>query len=159
MLRHGDAAPDFVLRDTHDEDVRLSSLGGRPLLVTFLPPGVPGSRGVMASFLQRADVYKQSDAHIVRVCLGEHDGVEADDFTTVIDAEGRVHDLYEAWRTTIFGRQPWAVRRCSYLIDADGIIRRVYSTVNVFRHARQVVKDLDRLAAQKAWGAKPGKQD
>ncbi len=157
MLRHGDAAPDFVLRDAQAADVRLSSLGGRPMLVTFLPPQVVGSSLAASSFSQRADAFAAADAVIVRVCLGQA-AEDQDGITTLVDAEGRVHDLYEAWRTTMFGRRSWAVRRCSYLIDSDGIIRRVYPRLNVFRHARQVLKDLDRLAAQRAWGKQPGKQ-
>ncbi len=47
-------------------------------------------------------------------------------FTLLSDPEGRVHDLYEAWLTNLLGRTSVAVRRCSYLIDRDGIIRKTY---------------------------------
>ena len=72
-------------------------------------------------------------------------------YTLLSDPEGRVHDLYDAWRTTLLGRSHFAVRRCTFVIDADGIIRAVHKTVNVFTHAKAVVKDLERLAAQKSW--------
>ena len=49
------------------------------------------------------------------------------------------------------------MRRCTYLIDGDGIIRKAYSRVNVLNHANQVVQDLARLDAQKQWGKKGAK--
>ncbi|HEX2066134.1 MAG TPA: peroxiredoxin, partial [Candidatus Thermoplasmatota archaeon] len=73
-------------------------------------------------------------------------------FLLLADPEGRVHDLYEAWRTTLFGRSSFGVRRCTFLIGPDGIIRKVYRRVRILGHARQVIGDLERLRAQEAWG-------
>ncbi|HEX2067041.1 MAG TPA: peroxiredoxin, partial [Candidatus Thermoplasmatota archaeon] len=37
MLRSGDAAPDFVLKDADGRDVRLSGFSGRPIVLYFYP--------------------------------------------------------------------------------------------------------------------------
>ena len=75
-------------------------------------------------------------------------------FHLLSDPDGHVHDLYEAWRTSLFGKTSFAVKRCTYLIDEDGIIRKAYSRVNVLNHAKQVVQDLTRMKAQRDWGKK-----
>jgi len=159
VLRPGDAAPDFVLKDADGKDVRLSNLGGRPIVLYFYPgDNTPGCTLEAKGFRDQYEAIQAEGAIVVGVSLDDvasHRGF-ADKcelpFTLLSDPEGRVHDLYESWRTTLLGRSRLAVRRCTFLIDEDGIIRRVYRRVSPLGHARQVVKDLDRLKAQKAWG-------
>jgi peroxiredoxin len=45
----------------------------------------------------------------------------------------------------LLGRNALGVRRCTYIIDGDGIIRKSYKLVNSFTHASTVVKDLQQL--------------
>lgn len=158
MLRPGDAAPDFVLKDADGKDVRLSSLSGRPIVLYFYPRDE--TRGCTIQAKRLRDVHDEIVKHgavVVGVSLDEPESHAAFrerldiPFVLLADPEGRVHDLYEAWRTTLLGRNPLGVRRCTYIIDQDGIIRRVHKNVNVLRHASQVLGDLERLQAQKAW--------
>lgn len=159
VLKPGDAAPDFVLKDQDGEDLRLSRFAGHPIVLFFYPrDNAPGCALEARGFRDQAETLAEQDARVVGVSL---DGPEIHrafrsrnrlTFPLLSDPDGRVHDLYEAWRTTLFGRRSWAVRRCTYLIDTDGIIRRVYRRANPLLHARQVVKDVRRMAAQRSWG-------
>jgi len=159
MLKPGDAAPDFVLKDSEGRDVRLSGFAGSPIVLYFYPrDNTPGCTIQAKRF---RDHYPEIVAHgavVVGVSLDpveKHkeflEGCELP-FPLLADPDGRVHDLYDAWRTTLLGRSSLGVRRCTFLIDGDGIIYEVYKTVNVFTHANTVLKDLERLKAQKAWG-------
>ena len=159
MLRPGDAAPDFVLKDADGRDVRLSSFSGQPIVLYFYPRDhTPGCTLQAKAFRDHYGEFEGLGAVVVGVSLDtpeEHCAFRDKhklQFPLLADPEGRVHDLYEAWRTTLFGRRSIGVRRCAFIIDSDGIIRRVYKRVNVLTHARQVIKDLERLAAQHAWG-------
>ena len=157
MLRPGDAAPDFVLKDADGRDVRLSSFSGRPIVLWFYPKdSTVGCTIEARGFREQHDLMKGFNAALVGVSMDADHTAFRDKhglpFVLLSDPDGRVHDLYEAWRTTLLGKRPLAVRRCTYLIDEDGIIRKSYSRVNVFRHARHVLKDLDRLRAQRQWG-------
>lgn len=164
MLLVGDAAPDFVLANADGESVRLSSHQGKPIVLYFYPKdNTPGCTLQAKRF---RDVYEEIAAHGAVVVGVSLDDTEAHcgfrdrhdlPFVLLSDPDGRVHDLYEAWRTTIFGKTALAVRRCTYLIDGDGIIRRTYGRVNVLNHAQQVVRDLERLNAQRDWGKKGAK--
>lgn len=159
MLKPGDAAPDFVLKDQDGEDLRLSRFAGHPIVLFFYPRDhAPGCTLEVRGLRDQADALAEQDARVVGVSLDDPSDHRAFrdknglSFPLLSDPDGRVHDLYEAWRTTLFGRRSWAVRRCTYLIDTDGIIRRVYRSVNPVLHGRQVVKDVRRLAAQRSWG-------
>lgn len=159
MLKEGDAAPDFVLKDQDGRDLRLSSFSGRPIVLYFYPKDFTAGCTIQAKGLRdNADALAKHNAIVVGVSLDppdrHHEFQDAChlDFPLLSDPEGRVHDLYDAWRTTLLGRTPVAVRRCTFVIDHDGIVRAVHANVNVFTHAKNVVKDLDRIAAQESWG-------
>lgn len=161
MLRPGDAAPDFVLHDDEGQDIRLSGFNGRSIVLYFYPKdNTPGCTIEAKRF---RDAYEEIAAHgavVVGVSLDDSDShcgfKEKHDlpFHLLSDPDGHVHDLYEAWRTSLFGKTSFAVKRCTYLIDEDGIIRKAYSRVNVLNHAKQVVQDLTRMKAQRDWGKK-----
>jgi thioredoxin-dependent peroxiredoxin len=158
-LRPGDAAPDFVLKDSEGKDVRLSSLGGHPIVLYFYPrDGTPGCTLEAKGFRDHMGEFRALGATVVGVSMDppqRHrrfaESCELP-FPLLSDPEGRVHDLYDAWWTTLLGRRQAAVKRCTFLIDGDGIIRHTYRRVAPVGHARQVLKDLERLKAQKAWG-------
>jgi peroxiredoxin Q/BCP len=159
MLKPGDAAPDFVLKDGEGRDVRLSSFSGSPIVLFFYPRDrTPGCTIEVKRFRDHFADMRGHGAVVVGVSLDDVASHKAfgDDcglpFPLLADPDGRVHDLYDAWLTTLLGRSSLGVRRCTFLIDGDGIIYSVYKTVNVFRHANQVLKDLERMRAQKAWG-------
>ncbi len=159
MLRPGDAAPDFVLKNAQGADVRLSSLSGNPIVLYFYPKDhTPGCTLEAKRF---RDVYDDIAAHgavVVGVSLDDHEShcnfakEHNLPFELLADPDGHAHDLYEAWRTSLLGRTSFAVRRCTYLIDPDGVIAKTYGAVNVLTHANRVIKDLQRLSAQAQWG-------
>jgi thioredoxin-dependent peroxiredoxin len=163
VLKPGDAAPDFVLKDPDGKDVRLSSFSGRPIVLYFYPKDNTAGCTIQAKGLK--DHYEDISGHGAIVVGVSLDSVQTHcrfrdkhhvPFLLLADPDGRVHDLYEAWRTTLLGRSHFAVRRCTFIIDADGIIRRVYRHVNVMNHAQRVLKDLQRLEAQESWGKTNG---
>ncbi len=161
MLKPGDAAADFALKDSQGLDQRLSAYSGQTIVLCFFKRDT--NRLDNMHLLRLRDVSDKLEEHnavIVGVSLGSvtthaawrnQHGIP---FPLLSDPEGRVHDLYDAWRTTLLGRRPLAVRRCTYLIDEDGIIRKSYGGPNVITHAKQVVKDVQRLQAQRSWGKK-----
>lgn len=159
VLREGDACPDFVLKDANGQDLRLSAFSGSPIVLFFYPKdSTPGCTIEAVKFRDQHDAIAALGAVLIGVSLDDSESHcrfrDNHDlpFHLVSDPDGRVHDLYKAWRTTLLGRNALGVRRCTYVIDGAGIIRRAYGRVSVLGHAKQVVKDLERLQAQSAWG-------
>lgn len=161
VLKPGDAAADFVLKDSEGRDQRLSNHTGKIIVLCFFKRDT--NRLDNLHLLRLRAVHErllEKGAVVVGVSLGSvisHADWRAKHnipFPLLSDPEGRVHDLYDAWHTTLLGRRPAAVRRCTYLIDEDGILRRSYGTPNVVTHAARLVKDVERLKAQRSWGKK-----
>ncbi len=154
VLREGDAAPDFVLKDADGKDVRLSSFFGRSVVLYFYPRDRTAGCTIQAkSFRDEFDALAGHGALVVGVSLDSSEshcdfrdrhGLQ---FPLLADPDGRVHDLYDAWWTTLLGRNAMGVRRCTFVIDGSGIVRRVYKHVNPIGHAKQVLKDLEVLSA------------
>jgi peroxiredoxin Q/BCP len=152
MLKPGDAAVDFMLHDADGEEFRLSHFSGQPIVLYFYPKdSTPGCTLEAKGFRDHGPDFDAAGAIVVGVSL---DGSESHkcfrdkydlNFHLLSDPDGRVHDLYGAWRTTLLGRNALGVRRCTYIIDGDGIIRKSYKLVNSFTHASTVVKDLQQL--------------
>ncbi len=161
VLKPGDAAADFVLKDSEGRDQRLSNHSGKTIILCFLKRDTNRLDNLQLVRLRAVHSrLVEMGAVVVGVSLGSvtrHAGWRAKHnipFPILSDPEGRVHDLYDAWHTTLLGRRPAAVRRCTYLIDGDGILRRAYRQPNVVLHASRLVKDVERLKAQRSWGKK-----
>lgn len=161
MLKPGDAAADFVLKDSDSKDQRLSSHSGKIIILCFLKRDT--NRLDNLQLLRLRTVHARLiELGAILVCVSLGTVTRHADWRTkhnipfpiLSDPEGRVHDLYDAWHTTLLGRRPAAVRRCTYLIDEDGILRRSYGQPNVLLHASRLLKDVERLKAQRSWGKK-----
>lgn len=160
MLKPGDAAPDFVLKDADGKDARLSAFSGSPIILYFYPKDFTLGCTIEAKrFRDHYPEFQARGAVVVGVSLDPVERHRAFSnecglpYPLLADPDGRVHDLYDAWHTTLLGRSSLGVRRITFLIDGDGIIYEVYRnvTANVFTHATTLLRDLDRLIAQKAW--------
>ena len=68
-------------------------------------------------------------------------------FPLLSDPEGKIITLYGAWKEkSMFGKTAMGIERCTFLIDREGVVRRVWRSVKVDGHDAEV------LAAIKALG-------
>jgi len=160
VFQPGDAAPDFVLKDAEGVDVRLSSLRG-PIVLYFYPKDNTAGCTIQAkNFRDHYDELVAKGATVVGVSLDSSEShCRVRDrlnlpFHLLSDPDGRVHDVYDAWKTTLFGRSAIGVRRCTFLIDEDGIIRAVFKSVRPWGHAQEVLRQLERLNVHSDWPKK-----
>lgn len=157
MLKPGDAAPDFVLKDADGQDFRLSSLLGKWVMFYFYPKDFTAQCTIEAkAFRDHYEEIAENGASVVGVSLDDSEShcnfrdKHHLPFTLVSDPEGRVHDLYGAWRTTLLGRNSIGMRRCSFLIDPVGIVRKVYTPIIVIGHVKEILRDLEQLKSEDA---------
>ncbi len=69
-------------------------------------------------------------------------------FPLLSDASAEVSKAYGAYQLkNQYGRQYWGIQRSTFLIDGEGVVRRVYPRVKVEGHAQEVLGDLDALRA------------
>ena len=64
-------------------------------------------------------------------------------FTLLSDPEAKVLRLYDVWKKkSLYGRETMSTERTTFLIDEKGIVKKVYSKVNVEGHAKACLMDL-----------------
>jgi peroxiredoxin len=131
----GQAAPDFTLQDENENDVTLSALRGRPVVLIFYPFDWSGlCTTEMCDMRDGWDQWKDSPAHVYGISRDsvyshkawrEHLGLG---FSLLADLTGEVARLYGAWNDE-FHRAD----RMTVIIDAEGKVSYV-----VHNHAGKV---------------------
>ena len=125
----GDTAPDFVLKTTHDEEFRLSSLRGRKVVLFFYP--VDNSMGCILQVRALRDVYGDLvglGAEVVGVNRASVDSHRrfadrhALPFRIACDPDDVVRRMYGALSWRLPGR-------VTYLVDEQGVVRDVFSSI------------------------------
>nr|WP_255668827.1 peroxiredoxin [Aeromicrobium duanguangcaii] len=127
MVEVGAPAPDFTLKNQHGEDVSLSGLRGRNVVVVFYPFAFSGiCTGELCEIRDNLSVFNDADAEVLAISCdpmfalrawSDQDGYE---FSMLSDfwPHGEVAKAYG-----IFQEGPGAAARGTYVIDREGIVR------------------------------------
>ncbi|HKS77375.1 MAG TPA: thioredoxin-dependent thiol peroxidase [Gaiellaceae bacterium] len=150
MLAAGDLAPDFTLRSDSDEEVTLSSLRGRPVVLYFYPKDDTPGCTTQAKGIR--DAYADFEAAGAVVL-----GISPDDvkrhvkfkqkydlpFTLLADPEHEVAERYGVWgEKRYMGRTYMGISRTTFLVAADGTVAKVLPNVKPDAHAEDVLSAL-----------------
>lgn len=70
-------------------------------------------------------------------------------FPLLSDTERRVIELYGALKEkSMYGRKVLGINRSTFVIDREGIIRRIWRNVSVSGHAEEVLGVVQQLATE-----------
>lgn len=149
----GQQAPDFTLPADDGSQVNLGSLQGNPVVLYFYPrDDTPGCTKEACAFRDRKDEIAGLGAKVVGIST---DGVESHErfrdkfklnFPLLADANHEVVEKYGAWREKVrAGKRSMGTQRSTFLIDADGVVRRVWKSVDVDGHDQEVIDALKEL--------------
>lgn len=149
----GKKAPDFTLPGDDGGKIKLSSLRGKPVVLYFYPrDDTPGCTREACAFRDRKAPLAESGAAVLGV---SPDTVQSHEkfrdkfslnFPLLADTDHKVAERYGAWREkTRFGKKSMGIQRSTFLIDADGVVRKVWKSVNVDGHDEQVLEALEDL--------------
>jgi thioredoxin-dependent peroxiredoxin len=147
----GRKAPAFALPDGDGTTVTLDDLISRGNLVLYFYPKdmTPGCTTEACAFRDTLGGIKALGALVV--------GISADppqshrkfadkhtlSFPLLSDTTNRVTRLYGVYKKkSLYGREFMGIERTTFVIDRDGVIRKVFPKVRVDGHADEVVKAL-----------------
>jgi peroxiredoxin Q/BCP len=149
-IEPGQKAPAFTLTADNGSKVRLSDFKGRPVVLYFYPKDdTPGCTREACAFRDQHSSLKKLGAVVL--------GVNADDieshqqfrdkfnlnFPLLADPAHAVAEKYGAWREkNMYGKKFMGIQRCTYLVDPDGKVAKVWKAVKVDRHDEQVLQAL-----------------
>ncbi len=140
-------APDFSLQDENGTLHRLSEHRGKPVVLYFYPKDdTPGCTTEACAFRDDYSDYEGSGVVIL--------GVSPDSpkshkkfkekyqlpFALLADEDHQVCELYGAWgRKKFMGREYDGVLRSTFVISADGEIKKVFENVKPAGHSAEVL--------------------
>jgi len=152
-IEPGRKAPAFTLLAGDGTKVKLTDLRGQPVVLYFYPrDDTPGCTREACAFRDRKAQLTRAGAKVL--------GVSTDDvashqkfrekyklnFPLLADVEHKVAEKYGAWREKVrFGKRAMGIQRSTFLIDAEGTLRKVWKSVKVDGHDQQVLEALKEL--------------
>jgi peroxiredoxin (alkyl hydroperoxide reductase subunit C) len=123
----GQEAPDFTLKNEANQDVTLSALRGKPVVLVFYPLDFsPACTLEMCSYRDDYSLFEDKDAQIFGIsrdstwthrAFKEKEGLS---HTLLSDMRGRVAQLYGCWNEAA-----GIAERLTVVIDKDGLITYV----------------------------------
>jgi peroxiredoxin Q/BCP len=143
----GSPAPDFQAPSSTGGNISLADLKGRIVVLYFYPKDdTPGCTVQAKQFRDADDDLRELGVAILGVSL---DGLKSHarfikkynlNFPLLSDDGGKIHDAYGAFKKgSLFGRTAMGVDRSTFVIDKDGIIRKVWRSVSVKGHSDEVL--------------------
>lgn len=151
----GSPAPDFTLPTDGGGSLTLSSLKGRKVILYFYPKDdTPGCTTEACSFQTNLFDFQGANAAVIGVSKDDpksHDRFKAKhnlDFTLVSDVDGAVCEAYGVWvEKKNYGKTYMGIDRSTFLIDEDGMVRKIWRKVKVDGHAAKVLDEVKAVSA------------
>ena len=149
-LSEGQKAPQFTANDQNGKSVSLSNFAGKSIILYFYPKDdTPGCTAEACSF---RDNYESLLAEGFEVL-----GVSTDDekshlkfigkynlpFSLIADTEKKIVEAYGVWvEKNMYGKKYMGVSRKTFIIDKNGMIRKVIDKVDTKNSSAQVLEIL-----------------
>ena len=150
LVNEGDKAPDFTLVADDGRKVSLQDYRGKKVILYFYPKdGTPGCTREAIEFRDISKKFEEEGSIMLGVSKdsikSHHKFKQKHDlpFTLLSDPEGKILDLYNVWKKkSMYGRTFMGTERTTFLIDENGIVKKVYRKVKVKGHAQMCLLDL-----------------
>ena len=150
LLKIGDKAPEFNLLNQDGEEISLSKLKGRQILLWFYPKAsTPGWTIQGQGFRDELNQFNDKNIKVLGVSA---DSVKKQknfhqkqnfNFDLLSDEAHTMLKQYGAWGHKKFmGREYMGINRISYLVDSMGLIEKVYDKVKTKTHALDILNEL-----------------
>jgi len=149
----GNPVPDVELLLTGDRKAQLADFRGKPLVLYFYPrASTPGCTQEGLDFKEAMAKFRRQSA----VILGaSRDGLKAQEnfkakqgfpFELVSDKDETLCQAFDVIRQkNMYGKQVRGIERSTFLIDADGVLRREWRGVKVKGHVEEVLEAVKTL--------------
>jgi len=146
--KEGSAAPDFDLPTDGTGRVSLKALRGKAVVVYFYPrDDTPGCTKEACGFNDALPDFSKVKAEIVGVSKDKETshakfrGKYGLKFQLAADTELKAAKAYGVWiEKSLYGRKYMGMDRATFLIDKQGVIRRVWRGVKVPGHVEEVLE-------------------
>jgi peroxiredoxin Q/BCP len=149
-LSPGDTAPDFTLTSDTGDEVSLSGLRGRKVIVYFYPAAMtPGCTKQACDFTDSLDALQGAGYEVLGISpdkpeklakFRERDGLS---ITLLSDPEKQTLAAYGAFgEKTMYGKTVQGVIRSTFVVDEEGRVEVAQYNVKATGHVAKLRRDL-----------------
>jgi peroxiredoxin Q/BCP len=147
-LAIGKKIADFTLPATGGQDISLSDLSGRNVVVYFYPKdNTSGCTTEGQDFRDRINTFRRHNTTVLgisRDSIRSHENFKARQqfpFELLSDADEKVCRAFDVIREkNMYGRKVMGIERSTFLIDAHGRLRQEWRKVKVAGHVDAVLE-------------------
>lgn len=145
-LSVGDTAPAFTVKDTTGNTVSLADYAGKPVVLYFYPKDdTPGCTKEACSFRDNYQQYLSKGITVFGVSMDDEVSHQAFTdkfnlpFPLLADVDGAITRAYDVEGEMNGVRYS---KRVTYVIDGEGKISQVYTSVKTDTHATDILADI-----------------
>lgn len=150
MIEAGKKAPSFSLKDAEGVEHSLSEFAGRKLVLYFYPhDDTPGCTAEACGLRDRYDAIRAAGAAVIGVSAdSEASHAKFRDkyglpFLLLADPEKQLIEAFGVWgEKKFYGKVGHGIIRSTFLIDGNGMIRKVFPKVSPSGHAEEILAAL-----------------
>jgi peroxiredoxin Q/BCP len=150
MPEEGKKAPSFKLKDKDGKEISLSDFKGKNVVLYFYPKdNTSGCTAEACNFRDEFPKFSNLNAVIIGISPDSSESHKkfADKyelpFILLSDPEKKVLEAYGVWKEkSMYGRKYMGVERTTFVIDADGKIKKIFNKVKVQGHNKEVMEAL-----------------
>ena len=150
ILREGDIAPDFSLKDQHGNTISKSDFQGKKLVLYFYPKdSTPGCTAEACNLRDNYNVLLKEGFSIVGVSadsIKSHEKFSQKNdlpFSILSDPDLQMIKQYGVWQLKKFmGREYMGIVRTTFILDEEGKVEKVFEKVKTKDHSNQILQSL-----------------
>ena len=148
MLSEGDRVPDVKLQGMDGEEMSPADFRGNKLVLYFYPKDdTSGCTREAQDFTALADEFEKAGTWILGISKDSPASHRkfTDKYALRVrlasDPDGTVCEAFGTWiEKSMYGRKYMGIERATFLVDRDGVVKRVWRKVKVPGHAEEVLE-------------------
>lgn len=153
MIEVNAKAPDFVLKSSDGKNVSLSDFAGKKVILYFYPKdNTPGCTKEACSFRDNIKVIEENNAVVIGISLDDEIShkkfIEKFNlpFILLSDCDAKVSSQYGVYKEkNMYGKKRMGIERSTFIIDSDGVVKKIFRKVKVDGHVNEVLKALKEI--------------
>lgn len=147
ILQEGAPAPAISLPTDSGQPFELSSLRGKNVVLYFFPKAdTPGCTKESCEFRDASKKFSKANTVIVGI---SPDAARAQakfkekfdlPFILLADVDHHAAEAYGVWKEkSMYGKRYMGIERTTFVIDTEGVIKKIFPKVKVEGHAEEVL--------------------
>jgi len=146
-VKIGKKVPDFKLPATGDQEIRLSDLKGKKIVLYFYPKdNTPGCTTEGQDFRDNIRKFRNQNTVVLGVSrdsINSHEKFkqkQSFSFDLLSDANEKLCKMFEVIKEkNMYGKKVMGIERSTFLIDEEGVLRQEWRKVKVDGHVQEVL--------------------